>query len=113
MLHHPTLDKLQRLRLSGMHQALIEQQHLPEIDSLCFEERLGLLVDREMTSRQDRQMQTRLRKAKLKHRACIEDLDYRTARGLDKALMAQLATGQWVREGLNLIINGPTGATPN
>ena len=109
MLHHPTLDKLQTLRLTGMHQALIDQLRLPDSESLSFEERLGLLVDREMTSREDRRLQTRLRKARLKQSACIEDLDYRSARGLDKALMAQLAGCQWVREGLNLIINGPTG----
>ena len=109
MLYHPTLDKLQTLRLTGMHQALIDQLRLPDSESLSFEERLGLLVDREMTSREDRRLQTRLRKARLKQSACIEDLDYRSARGLDKALMAQLAGCQWVREGLNLIINGPTG----
>lgn len=109
MLHHPTVDKLQALRFTGMLKALQEQQHLPDIDSLSFEERLGLLVDREMTEREDRRLQTRLRKAQLKHQAAIEDIDYRTPRGLDKALMRQLSSCQWVKEGLNLIINGPTG----
>jgi len=109
MLHHPTLDKLQALRFTGMLKALQEQQQLPDIDTLSFEERLGLLVDREMTEREDRRLQTRLRKAKLKHQAAIEDLDYRTPRGLDKGLMRQLASGQWLKEGLNLIIHGPTG----
>ena len=109
MLHHPTLDKLQTLRLTGMHQALIEQTRMPDIETLSFEERLGLLVDREMTARADRRLQTRLRQARLKHSACIEDLDYRSARGLDKALMARLTSCQWLREGINLIINGPTG----
>jgi DNA replication protein DnaC len=109
MLHHPTLEKLQTLRLSGMYKALSEQMSLPESEVLSFEERLGLLADREWTERQDRRLQTRLRHAKLKHNACIEDLDYRAPRGLDKALMLQLSTGRWIREGLNLIINGPTG----
>lgn len=109
MLNHPTLDKLQALRFTGMLKALQEQQHLPDIDALSFEERLGLLVDREMTEREDRRLQTRLRKAQLKHQAAIEDTDYRTPRGLDKALMRQLSSCQWVKEGLNLIINGPTG----
>lgn len=109
MLHHPTLDKLQALRFTGMLKALQEQQQLPDIDSLSFEERLGLLVDREMTEREDRRLQTRLRKAQLKHQAAIEDIDYRTPRGLDKALMRQLSSCQWVKEGLNLIINGPAG----
>jgi DNA replication protein DnaC len=109
MLHHPTLEKLQTLRLPGMYKALTEQMQMPESESLSFEERLGLLADREMTERQDRRLKTRLRQARLKHNACIEDLDYRAPRGLDKALMLQLATCRWVREGLNLIVNGPTG----
>lgn len=109
MLHHPTVDKLQALRFTGMLKALQEQQQLPDIDALSFEERLGLLVDRELTEREDRRLQTRLRKAQLKHQAAIEDIDYRSPRGLDKALMRQLSSCQWVKEGLNLIINGPTG----
>lgn len=109
MLHHPTLEKLQTLRLSGMYKALTEQMTIPESETLGFEERLGLLADREMTERQDRRLKTRLRQARLKHNACVEDLDYRAPRGLDKALMLQLATCRWVHEGLNLIINGPTG----
>ena len=109
MLHHPTLDKLTELRLTGMHKALREQLTLPAIDELSFEERLGLLADRERTEREDRRLQTRLRQARLKQSACLEDLDTRTPRGLDKALLAPLATGQWVREGLNLLILGPTG----
>ena len=109
MLHHPTVDKLQALRFTGMLKALQEQQHLPDIDSLSFEERLGLLVDREITEREDRRLQTRLRKAQLKHQAAIEDIDYRAPRGLDKALMRQLSHCQWLKEGLNLIIHGPTG----
>jgi DNA replication protein DnaC len=109
MLHHPTLEKLQTLRLAGMYKALTEQMTMPESETLSFEERLGLLADREMTERQDRRLKTRLRQARLKHHACVEDLDYRAPRGLDKALMLQLATCRWVREGLNLIINGPTG----
>jgi DNA replication protein DnaC len=109
MLHHPTLEKLQTLRLSGMYKALTEQMTMPDSETLSFEERLGLLVDREMTERDDRRMKTRLRQAKLKHTACVEDLDYRSVRGLDKALLLQLATCRWVHEGLNLIINGPTG----
>jgi DNA replication protein DnaC len=109
MLKHPALDQLQQLRLFGMYKALCEQMRLPESDSLGFEERLGLLLDREITEREDRRMKTRLRQAKLKQQACIEDIDYRTPRGLDKALMLQLASCRWLHEGLNLIINGPAG----
>jgi DNA replication protein DnaC len=109
MLYHPTLEKLQHLRLTGMHKALREQLALPEIDALGFEERLGLLADRELTEREDRRLQTRLRQARLKQSACLEDLDLRSPRGLDKALITQLASGHWIREALNLLILGPTG----
>jgi DNA replication protein DnaC len=88
---------------------LAEQQHLSEIEPLGFEERLGLLADREITEREDRRLKTRLRQARLKHHACLEDLDYRAPRGLDKSLMASLATCRWIHEGLNLIVHGPTG----
>jgi len=111
MLTHPTLDKLQQLRLSGMHAALIEQQRVPDIGELGFEERLGLLVDRELTARADRRLRTRLRTAQLRDsRACVEDIDWRAPRGLDKALITQLATAQWIRDGLNLILEGATGS---
>jgi DNA replication protein DnaC len=109
MLPHPTLDKLQTLRLHGMLKALNEQLKTPDIDSLSFEERLGLLVDRELTERDDKRLSSRLRQARLKHNACLEDIDYRSPRGLDKALILQLSSGQWLRDGLNLIIGGPTG----
>jgi DNA replication protein DnaC len=109
MLHHPTLDKLNALQFTGMAKALTEQMALPEIEQLSFEERLGLLVDREMTVRDERRLKTRLRKAKLKQNASIEDLDTRQARGLDKALIADLASCQWIRQHLNLLITGPTG----
>jgi len=109
MLHHPTLDKLNALKFTGMAKGLAEQMTLPEIEQLSFEERLGLLVDREMTIRDDRRLQTRLRKAKLKQNASIEDLDTRQARGLDKALIAELAGCQWIKSHLNMLITGPTG----
>lgn len=109
MLTHPTLDKLQPLRLTGMYQALVEQLQMPDIATLTFEERFGLLVDRECTEREHRRLTTRLRQAKLRQTACIEDLDYRHPRGLDKSLIARLATCQWVRERHNVFITGPTG----
>ena len=109
MLTHPTLDKLQSLKLTGMYQALVEQRNIADIDALAFEERLGLLVDREMTERDHRRLTTRLHRAKLRLSACIEDIDSRYPRGLDKALMTKLATCQWVHERLNVLITGPTG----
>jgi len=109
MLNHPTLDKLQTLRLSGMLKALSEQQQLPEINNLGFEERLGLLVDREAVCRESRRLKTRLRKAKLRHDAAVEDIDFRHPRGLDKSLVMRLADCNWLKNHENLIITGPTG----
>jgi DNA replication protein DnaC len=109
MLTHPTLDKLQTLKLSGMYHALVEQLQMADIGALSFEERFGLLVDRELTERDTRRLTTRLRQAKLRQTACIEDIDYRHPRGLDKALMARLAACQWIRERHNVLITGPTG----
>ena len=109
MLPHPTIDKLHQLRCAGMAKALAEQLHSPEVEALSFEERLGLLVDRELTERSSRQLTNRLRRAKLRHAACIEDIDFRQPRGLDKDLVLSLADGRWIREHLNLLITGPAG----
>ncbi|MFQ6003955.1 MAG: IS21-like element helper ATPase IstB [Woeseia sp.] len=109
MLNHPTLEKLKELRLTGMREALLEQHEMVDIEELDFEERLGLLVDREITVRDDRRLKTRLRNARLTEQAAIEDLDYRQPRGLDKSLMQSLIGGQWIRQHLNLLITGPTG----
>ena len=109
MLPNPTLDKLQTLRLHGMIKALHEQHATPDINDLSFDERLGLMVDRELTEREDARLTTRLKAARLRHNACLEDIDYRSPRGLDKALILQRASGQWLRDSLNLIIGGPTG----
>jgi DNA replication protein DnaC len=109
MLTQPTLEKLQQLKLTGMVQALMEQLKMPEITELSFDERLGLLVDREITHRDDRRLTNRLRTAKLRQNACIEDVDYRHPRGLDKSVITRLATCQWVRDRHNVLITGPTG----
>ena len=109
MLKHPTLDKLHALKLTGMAAALADQSATPDITDLTFEERLGLLVDREMTERDNRRMSSRLRRAKLRHTAILEDIDYRHSRGLDKGLVQSLASCQWVKEHLNVLITGPTG----
>jgi len=109
MLTHPTLDKLQALKFTGMATALAEQIAMPDIDEMAFEERLGLLVDREATERENRRLTSRLRRAKLKHNAALEDIDYRHPRGLDKSLIQSLAACQWVKEHLNILLTGPTG----
>ena len=109
MLNHPTLDKLQQLRCTGMARAFAEQLGATDLEALTFEERLGLLVDRELTERHSRQLTNRLRRARLRHDACIEDIDFRHHRGLDRDLVLALADGRWVREHLNIPITGPTG----
>ncbi len=109
MLTHPTLDQLHALRLTGMAKAFEEQLQMSDIEALSTEERLGLMVDRERLERDNRRLKTRLRNAKLRHNAAVEDIDYRHPRGLDKALMTKLATSGWLREHLNCLITGPTG----
>ena len=109
MLTHPTLEKLYSLRLNGMARAFEQQQTMPDIDSLSTEERLGLMVDHEITERDSRRLKTRLRRAKFRHHAVVEDIDYTHPRGLDKSVVTKLASCQWVREHHNLLITGPTG----
>jgi DNA replication protein DnaC len=109
MLNHPTYQQLNQLRLFGMAQALNEQQRLPDIDRMSFEERLGLLVEREASERASMQTTARLRRARLKHAAVPEDVDYRVARGLDRNLFNRLLTGAWIKEHQNVLITGLTG----
>jgi len=109
MLIHPIIDKLKDLRLNAMAHTLEEQMQMPDIESLSFEERLGLLVDREAFDRENRRLKTRLKKARLKQNACIEDIDFRHPRGLDKSLMAKLFSCDWIKDSNNLLITGPTG----
>ena len=108
MLHHPTHDKLTRLKLFGMARALAEQSSL-DLDHLGFDERLGLLVDREATERDNKQLALRLQRAGLKSNTAAEDIDYRHPRGLDKALFQRLLSGQWLADKHNVLLTGPTG----
>lgn len=110
MLTHNTLDQLRTLKLDGMARALEEQRTLPACQELSFEDRLGLLVDRERSWRDSRRLDRLLRQAKLKHAdACLEDVHYGANRGLDKRLVAGLANGDWVRQGQSVLLTGPTG----
>lgn len=109
MLNNPTMEKLAELKLTGMLKAFREQEEMPDVVSLSFEERFGLMLDREVTDRDNRKLNSRLKKAKLKQNACVEDIDYRHKRGLDKSQMTQLISCKWVREKNNVIIIGPTG----
>jgi DNA replication protein DnaC len=110
MLTHPTLEKLQALRLTGMARGLEEQMQMTGVEELGFAERLGLLVDREMTERENRRLKDRLAKARLRQAAAVEDVDLRAPRGLDRALFLALCSCQWVTQHLNILITGATGA---
>jgi DNA replication protein DnaC len=108
VLTHPTLDLLHKLGLAGMARAFEELSASPRGAELDHAEWLGLLLDRECADRQDRRLKARLRYARLRHQAAVEDIDYRTQRGLDRALFQKLALGSWITERQNLIIEGPT-----
>jgi len=109
VLTHPTLDQLHQLGLAGMASAFIEVQADPRAAELTHAEWLALLLDREVTERRDRRLKARLRYARLRHHATIEDVDYRAPRGLDRSLFQKLAAGDWIDVPQNLIIEGPTG----
>jgi DNA replication protein DnaC len=109
MLINATIEKLQALSLGGMARAFDEQLASPGYTELGFEERLGLLVDREAQDRENRRLARRLRAAKLRSDAVIEDLDLRTPRGLDRPTILGLAESHWVAAHRNVLIVGPTG----
>jgi DNA replication protein DnaC len=109
MFLHPTLDKLKALKLDGMIAALDDQANLPECESLSFEERLGLVVDRELTLRDSKRLALRLAKASLRQEVAIEDLDLRTPRQLDRSQVLALSSCDWIRRRENGIVTGPTG----
>src|SRR3989440_7547476 len=109
MLTAPTLDKLSALNLMGMARAFQEQVERADYQALTFEERLGLLVDREAQDRDNRRLERNLKAAKLRSNACLEDLDFQRPRGLDRALMLSLGDAQWVATHHCILIVGATG----
>jgi DNA replication protein DnaC len=109
MLTTPTLEGLYTLNLTGMARALVEQREQPTYAALGFEDRLGLLVDRELTDRENRRLERYLRAAKLRIAASVEDVDFRAPRGLDRATLFDLAASHWVSAHQQVLITGPTG----
>jgi DNA replication protein DnaC len=109
MLNHPTLDQLNLLGLAGMAKAFAEIEAAGEAVDMTHAEWLGLLLDREVTHRYDKKLARRLRYARLRHHAAVEDVDYRSPRGLDRALLQKLIEGSWIDGHDNLVITGPTG----
>jgi DNA replication protein DnaC len=109
VLAHPTLDQSRQLGFLGMARAFEDLAANPRGAELDHAEWLALLLDREIAERQDRRLKARLRYARLRHQAAVEDVDYRTRRGLDRALFQKPALGGWIGQRQNLIIEGPTG----
>jgi DNA replication protein DnaC len=109
MLINHSHERLIALRLTGMAKAFDDQLRQPDADALTFEQRLGLMIDREVTERENRRLVTRLKFASLRQTAVIEDIDLRTPRGIDRAFLAKLVDGDWINRKHNLLITGPTG----
>jgi DNA replication protein DnaC len=109
MLNEQTIEKLYAMKLNGMADAFQQQLQQPDINELCFEDRFALLVDRQWTFKEDRRMKRLLGNAKLKINGCIEDIDYKTPRGLDKSVILRLADCHWILNAQNVIITGATG----
>ena len=109
MLTHPTHERLIALGLTGMAKAFEEQRRLPDLYALSFEERIGLLVDREAAERDTKRLTARLKFAALRQNACVEDVDWRTPRGIDRAVFARLVVGDWIDRHENVLITGAAG----
>ena len=109
MLVNHTHERLLALGLAGMAKAFDDQQRQPDAAALTFEQRLGLMIDREATERENKRLVTRLKFASLRQAAVVEDIDLRTPRGIDRAFFAKLVDGDWISRRQNLLITGPTG----
>jgi DNA replication protein DnaC len=109
MLNNHSHERLIALRLTGMAKAFDDQLRQPDANALTFEQRLGLMIDREVTERDNRRLVTRLKFASLRQTAVIEDIDLRTSRGIERAFLAKLIDGDWINRKHNLLITGPTG----
>jgi DNA replication protein DnaC len=109
MMTQQTLDKLYDMKLTAMAEAFSQQITQPDLGDLSFEDRFAMLVDRQWTFKEDRRMTRLLRAAKLKDGACIENIDFKTPRALDKSLVMRLSGSDWIKNAQNVIILGPTG----
>lgn len=109
MLNEQTMTKLLSMKLNGMAETYEQQRQQPQMADLTFEDRFGMLVDSQWSWKEDRALKTRLCNAKFKLAALIEDVDYRTARGLQRAQISQLQNSEWVGYHQNVILTGPTG----
>lgn len=110
MLTHPLFEQLKTLRCQGILEAYQEQLNTPDIHRLSFDERFALLIEREYLVRENRKLTNRLRQAKLKENACMEDVDYSPDRNLSKTVITRLAECSWIVKKENVLITGPTGS---
>ena len=106
MLAHPTYERLIALGLPGMAKAFEDQRRSSDIAALSFEERLGLMVDREAAERDTKRLATRLKFAALRQNAVVEDIDLHAPRGIDRALFQKLAAGDWIDRAEGLLVTG-------
>jgi len=109
MLYEPTIQKMQAMKLHGMVEALEEQRKSAAMGDMSFEDRLAMLVERQWLWKENRAFSTRLRFAKLRQPACLEDIDYRHKRGLQRSIMEHLTGCDWIQHAQNCLITGPTG----
>jgi len=109
VLNQQTVQRLREMRLRGMAEALLDQNNNSDVQSYTFEERLGLLVDHEYISRQNRRLARLLKQARLRLPASLEDIDYQQCRGLDRAFLHSLSSCEWIGTRLNCLISGATG----
>ena len=109
MLNEETYRQLIDMKMYALAASFNEYLDQREKDELDFEERFGMMVDREYAERQERRLKYRLSKAKLREEACVEDIDYRHPRGLHREQMAALASCDWIGRAQNLCLTGPTG----
>lgn len=110
MLTEQTVTKLRDMRMDGMADAYAAQRQDPSMPEMGFDERFAMLVERHWLHQQNQALERRLRYARLKHQACIEDIDWGHPRGLKRAVVEQLCTSEWIRYGQHCLITGPTGA---
>lgn len=109
MLNQQTIEKLHILGLIGMLEAFHEQLQQPDLDPLSFEERFGLIVERQWAWKENRRLERYLKNARLKLNACVEDIDYKAPRGIDRSVLMRLIGCEWIRKHQNVIVTGPTG----
>ena len=109
MLNQQTIEKLTALRLNGMADSFTLQLQQPKVNNLSFEDRFAMIVDAQWDWKENNRMKRYLRDAKLKLPACVEDIDYKTHRGIDQSVMMRLIAGDWIKSFQNIIITGPTG----